>query len=244
MVLLFCMPDRAVAASGGQKILIVTSNQHTYGNTSISAANHFEEIVIAYDVFKKAGYVVDFVSPLGGAVPLGYVDTANQTQKDHLYDPAFMNLLKNTKRPTHIDPKAYSAVYYSGGGSAMFGIADNKEIQTIANTIHASGGVISAICHGTAGIVHLKQRDGSPLLLNRKITGFPDMFEDTKAAYYKAFPFSIEKKVGNGGGNFVYSKKWAANFYIVDGNVITGQDPSATASVAREVIKAIRQERT
>jgi len=68
LYLLLFQPDCAFAspvshgANGmpgqGQKILIVTSNQHTYGNTSISAANHFEEIVTAYDVFRKNGYVV------------------------------------------------------------------------------------------------------------------------------------------------------------------------------------------
>lgn len=41
------------------KILFVTSNQDFYGNTKIPAANHFEEIVVPYDIFIKAGYTVD-----------------------------------------------------------------------------------------------------------------------------------------------------------------------------------------
>jgi len=65
----------------GPKILFITSNQHTYGDTKLNAANHFAEIVVAYDIFKKQGYVVDFVSPSGGAIPLGYIETSNQTQK-------------------------------------------------------------------------------------------------------------------------------------------------------------------
>lgn len=224
-----------------QKILIVTSNQHTYGNTNISAANHFEEIVIAYDVFRKNGYAVDFVSPEGGAIPLNYIDTANAIQKAHLYDAQFMGLLKNTRHPRQVNASDYRAVYYSGGGSAMFGVADNKSIQEIATAIYRSGGVVSAICHGTAGIVNLKNTDGSSLLAGRNITGFPDLFENTKADYYKTFPFSIDKEVTRQGGNFSYSKEWSANFYIVDGNIITGQDPSATVSVAQQVIKAIQR---
>ena len=39
-----------------KNILIVTSNQHTYGNSNINASNHFAEIVLAYDVFVKNGY--------------------------------------------------------------------------------------------------------------------------------------------------------------------------------------------
>lgn len=56
-----------------QRILIVTSNQHTYGNTDINASNHFSEIVLAYDVFVKHGFSVDFISPKGGAIPIGYI---------------------------------------------------------------------------------------------------------------------------------------------------------------------------
>lgn len=223
------------------RILFVTSNQHTYGNTKISAANHFEEIVIAYDVFRKNGYAVDFVSPDGGAIPVGYVDTSNPTQKEHLYDASFMALLKNTLKPEQINASEYQAVYYSGGGAAMFGVAENKRIQNIAGTIYENGGVVSAICHGTAGIVNLKNPDGAFIFANKKVTGFPDIFEDTKAEYYKAFPFSIDKEVSKNGGNFVYSKKWGDNFFIVDGNIITGQDPTATASVAQEVIRNLQR---
>jgi len=48
-----------------EKVLFITSNQHTYGTTTINTANHFGEIVFAYDVFVKNGYQVDFVSPKG-----------------------------------------------------------------------------------------------------------------------------------------------------------------------------------
>lgn len=223
------------------KILFITSNQDTYGNSDINAANHFEEIVIAYDVFVKNGYAVDFVSPNGGAIPLGYMETSDKIQKEYLYNSAFMTLLENTFKPEQIDAKDYQAVYYSGGGSAMFGVAENQSIQNIAGKIYGSGGVVSAICHGTAGIINLKNSAGEYIFLNKKITGFPDIFEDTKAEYYKTFPFSIDKEISKNGGNFVYTKKWAADFHVSDGNIVTGQDPSATASVAREVIEIIKR---
>ena len=92
------------------RVLFVTSNQHTYGNTSLNTANHFEEIVIAYDTFRKSGLAVDFVSPNGGAIPLGYIETSNQTQKDYLYDAAFMDLLQNTLKPGQINPNDYQAI--------------------------------------------------------------------------------------------------------------------------------------
>jgi CubicO group peptidase (beta-lactamase class C family)/putative intracellular protease/amidase len=243
--LVVCWSGRAAAfantagATANTKILIVTSNQHTYGNSSLNTANHFEEIVIAYDIFRKKGYQVDFVSPDGGAIPLGYIQTSNPIQKKYLYDAQFMNLLKNTFRPEQVRAGDYRAVYYSGGGAAMFGVAENTGLQNISSSIYESGGVVSAVCHGTAGIVNLKSRDGVPIFRNKNVTGFPDLFEDTKAEYYKTFPFSIDKEIARNGGNFVYAKQWGSDFHVVDGRLITGQDPNATASVAREVVKAI-----
>lgn len=228
------------APDNSNRILFVTSSQHTYGKTGINAANHFAEIVVAYDVFKKHGYAVDFVSPDGGAIPLGYIETSDAVQKKYLYDASFMALLKQTFKPEQVQAQDYRAVYYSGGGSAMFGVADNKAIQGIAESIYRNNGIVSAICHGTAGIVHLKNSDGKHIFADKKITGFPDLFEDTEAPYYKSFPYSIDKEITRNGGNFIYSKKWNDNFYVVDGRVITGQDPSATASVAEQVIKSLQ----
>ena len=222
-----------------ENILIVTSNQHTYGNSNINASNHFAEIVLAYDVFVKNGYSVDFISPKGGAIPIGYIATSDSIQKKYLYNNEFMNILKNTKKPSEIDPKNYKAIYYSGGGAAMFGIAENSEIKKIAEQIYNQNGIISTVCHGTAGIVNLKDNQGNSLFQNKKISGYPDLFENKEAEYYKTFPFSIEDKINENKGSFLHSQKQRDNFYIIDGKFITGQDPSATTSVAQKVVETL-----
>ena len=222
-----------------KNILIVTSNQHTYGNSNINASNHFAEIVLAYDVFVKNGYSVDFISPKGGAIPIGYIATSDSIQKKYLYNNEFMNILKNTKKPSEIDPENYKAIYYSGGGAAMFGIAENSEIKKIAEQIYNQNGIISTVCHGTAGIVNLKDNQGNSLFQNKKISGYPDLFENKEAEYYKTFPFSIEDKINENKGSFLHSQKQRDNFYIIDGKFITGQDPSATISVAQKVVETL-----
>ncbi len=222
-------------------ILFIVSNQHTYGNTAMNTANHFAEIVLAYDVFVRNGYHVDFVSPEGGAIPIGYLQTSDTIQKRYLFDADFMNKLKTTRLASDIDPKQYQAVYYGGGGAAMFGVPEDKAIQDISRTVYENKGVVSAICHGTAGIAHLKTSDGNYIYAGKRVNGFPDIFENKDAAYYKTFPFSIEELIKERGGNFSYSKEGWDDYYLVDGRLITGQDPTASASVAAEVIKALEQ---
>ena len=229
-----------VLTNAQKKILFVTSNQDFYGNTKIPTANHFEEIIVPYDLFIKAGYTVDFISPKGGAIPIGYINTSNNLQKKYLYDGWFMDKLERTKNPTEIKVEDYSVIFYSGGGAAMFGVAEDVTIQKIAKNIYTKNGIIAAICHGTAGIINLKDENKKSLYAGRKITGYPDLFENKEAEYYKAFPFSIDKEITRNEGKFVYSDKGGDAFYIVDGRFVTGQDPTSGANVANEVIKILK----
>ncbi|GGG58561.1 nuclear transport factor 2 family protein [Epilithonimonas arachidiradicis] len=224
-----------------KKILFVTSNQDHYGNTKISTSNHFEEIIVPYDEFTRAGYLVDFVSPKGGAVPVGYINTSDSLQKQYLYDGWFMDKLEHTMNPREIIAENYAAIFYSGGGAAMYSIPEDENIQKIAVQIYNENGVISTICHGTAGIAFLKDENGKPLYAGKKITGYPDHLEKKELEYYKAFPFSIDQAIKNNKGKFVYSEKGSDGFYVVDSRFVTGQDPSSAAHVAREVVSLLKK---
>lgn len=238
LLLFLCIHQIDILAQN--KILFVTSNQDFYGNTKIAAANHFEEIVVPYDVFIKAGYTVEFISPKGGAIPVGYINTSDTLQKKYLYDSWFMDKLEHTLKPTEIFAENYSAIFYSGGGAAMYGVAEDTIIQKIARNIYNRNGVVSAICHGTAGIAYLKDENKKSLYAGRKITGYPDEFENRNAEYYKTFPFSMDKAIKKNDGDFVYSNKGGDAFYIVDGRFVTGQDPSSASKVANEVIAILK----
>ncbi len=224
-----------------QKILFVTSNQDFYGTSKISASNHFEEIVIPYDIFTKAGFTVDFISPKGGAIPIGYLNTSDSIQKKYLYDSFFMNKLEHTKKPTEVNSKNYAAIYYSGGGAAMYGVAEDESIQTIARNIYKNNGIVSAICHGTAGLAYLKDENGKSLYSGKKITGYPDKFENKNREYYKAFPFVMDQAIKNNQGNFVYSDQGWDSFYVVDGRFVTGQDPTSASKMTYEIIRLLRE---
>ena len=233
----FLIASNAVAQN---KLLFVTSNQDYYGNTKIIASNHFEEIVVPYDVFTKSGYVVDFISPKGGAIPIGYFNISDSLQKKYLYDGWFMDKLEHTKKPNEIIAKNYMAIFYSGGGAAMYGVAADTAIQKIAREIYNKNGVISTVCHGTAGIAYLKDENGKSIYEGRRITGYPDKLENKEMEYYKAFPFIMDKAINDNAGEFVFSDKEKSGFYIVDGRFVTGQDPSSASKVANEVVTLLK----
>ncbi|MBC8986329.1 DJ-1/PfpI family protein [Pedobacter sp. N36a] len=148
-----------------KRILFVTSNRDFYGNKKIAASNHFEEITVPYDIFKKAGYTVDFISPKGGAISIDHINTSNSLQKRYLYDGCFMDKLEHTMKPSEITAENYQAIFYTGG-PPMSGVTEDTAIQEISRKIYNKNGVVSAICHGTAGMAFLK--DESVSFLDKK----------------------------------------------------------------------------
>jgi len=222
-----------------KSILFIVTNAHYYEGTEISTGNSFAEIINAYDVFINAGYTVDFVSPNGGAIPLAYINTSDVMSKKYLYDKNFMNALKNTKKPSEIMASKYKAVQYIGGGGAMFGVPVNKEIQKIAMTIYEEhNGIISSVCHGTAGIVNLKTKDGKYLVDGKKVSGYPEDYENKEKDYFKTFPFLIKKTIQNRGGKFNFSER--GNAYVeVDGRLITGQNYLSSKPVSLKIVELI-----
>jgi len=228
------------SVQNGERILFIVSNAHFHGELERPAGASFSELVSAYHTFKINGYTVDFVSPEGGAVPLAYINTSNELHKQYLYDEDFMYALKYTKRPEQVLPENYKAVHYIGGSNAMYGVAENEAIQAISMEIYEKHqGIISSVCHGTAGIVHLKNQDGSYLVSGKRISGYPDEWENPNAAYYQQFPFQIEKIIERRNGDFRYGKK-NTSYVEVDGRVITGQNFQSSEAVALKIIEQLQ----
>jgi len=223
----------------GKRILFIVSNAHYHGTSSLPVGASFSEIVNAYHEFKTAGFTVDFVSPEGGAIPLSYINTSNELQKKYLYNTDFMYALANTKTPDEITASKYKAVHYIGGSSAMYGVADNQKIQNLVMDIYENhNGIISSVCHGTAGIAFLKLSTGQYLVAGKRISGYPDEYENPQKAYFRQFPFQITQTIEKHGGDFNYSPRGSAHIEA-DGRVITGQNYLSSGLVAQKIIQMI-----
>jgi len=228
----------------GKRILFILSSAHFHGDSALPAGVSFSEIVNAYDEFSKAGFSVDFVSPQGGALPLAYIDTSEQKHKQYLYDRDFMYAIGHTLKPEQIVAKDYRAVHYVGGSNAMYGVADHPQLQKISMEIYEQhGGLISAVCHGTAGIAHLRLKNGEYLVKGRRISGSPDEYELQDRPYFKQFPFLITKTIEERGGTFLYSPRNTPHIEV-DGRIITGQNQLSSAGVAKAMVALLNEEAT
>jgi putative intracellular protease/amidase len=233
---------RYPAPTHGRQVLLAVSNADTMQGSRLSAGNSFAELIHAYTTFREAGYGVQFVSPEGGAVPLAYIDTSNPEHKSKVYDSDFMWALANTRSPEDVNAADYAALMYIGGSAAMFGVADHPGLKALAVRIYEQqGGIVSAVCHGSAGLVDLTLSDGTALVSGKRVTGYPDAFEDKSAAYYKTFPFSIEQRLLERKGLFRHGVRNTSHVEI-DGRLITGMNWQSTRDVATAIIQSLEAE--
>lgn len=224
------------------KILVVMTNHDKYPSREDTTGLWVTELTHFYEVAHKAGYQMDFISPKGGAVPLDersqkwiYMD---KQARAYLADPVFMSRLNNTLQPSEVKASDYKAIYFTGGHGVMWDFPNNPELTTLAEQIYRQGGVVSAVCHGVAGILSLKDEQGKALIANRKVTGFSNR-EESLSGMIKQVPFFLENQLKSKGAKYSQGFFPFTSYVIVDDRIITGQNPQSPREVGEEVVKKL-----
>jgi putative intracellular protease/amidase len=229
-------------AKANGKILVVMTNHSAYPSRSDKTGLWLTELTHFYDVALAAGYDMDFVSPLGGQVPLDerslksiYLD---KSARDHLADPAFMQRLKTTLAPSVINPSQYKAIYYTGGHGTMWDFPTNKALQNISEQIYRQGGIVSAVCHGVGGLLPLQDENGKPLIADRTVTGFANI-EETLSGIKSQVPFSLQNGLIERGAKYKQAFVPFTSYVVSDDRIITGQNPQSSKEIAEAVVKRL-----
>jgi putative intracellular protease/amidase len=237
-----CQPPQASDAKPQKektmsKVLIVVTSHDQLGQTGQKTGAYLAEITHPYDVFTNAGVAVEFVSPKGGKITLDGVNRDDPINRAFLDDPKRMALLDTTKKPSEIDSTNYDAIFYAGGHGTMWDFPDNIELARIATTIYERGGVVSAVCHGPAGLVNVKLSDGKYLVAGHEVAAFTNE-EEAAAGKTQIVPFLLETKLFERGAKVKTAEKFTANV-VVSGRLVTGQNPASAAGVAESLVKLL-----
>jgi putative intracellular protease/amidase len=195
-------------------------------------------------VAEKAGFAVDIASPSGGHVPIDpeslTADVLKQGGTDKRYqDRAFMDRLTRTMKVGDADPSAYDAIYMTGGHGVCFDFPRSADLARLTAALYEAGKVVSAVCHGPAGLLEVKLSNGNHLIAGKKVTGF-SWDEEVKVGRDAAVPYSLEEELKKRGAS--YTRAWfafAANV-VEDGRLITGQNPASAAGVGEAGVTRLK----
>ncbi len=225
------------------RILHVVSNVAHYGNATEPTGLWLSELTHAWHVFAARGHEQRLVSPSGGLSPLEPRSlkwpNIDATAKAWLADEARMALLARTCRPDEIDPADFDAIYFTGGHAVMWDFPDAQGLQRITRGIHERGGIVSSVCHGYCGLLNTTLSDGTLLVAGRRLTGF-SWREEVLAGVARQVPYNAEEEMKRRGA--LYEKAWLpfVSKVVVDGRLVTGQNPQSARATAEQVAALLR----
>lgn len=229
-----CLLWSATSASAeeGRKILMVVTS-HDRIDEAHPTGLWLEEFAVPYELFTAAGHAVTVASPKGGAAPLDPRSAGDAGR----FAPETMAALQDTVPLATLDPAGFDAVFVPGGHGTMFDFPnDPAVVRTVSHAI-AVDAPLALVCHGPAALVGAMKPDGSPAAAGRRVTGFTNAEEDA-VELTDQMPFLLETKLAEQGATFV----GAANFtehVVVDGNLVTGQNPASSAATARALLERL-----
>ncbi|MFF5207692.1 type 1 glutamine amidotransferase domain-containing protein [Streptosporangium sp. NPDC000396] len=218
-------------------ILLALTSHDRLGDTGRTTGFYVSEAAHPWQVFAEAGYRVDLVSPRGGRPPMDGVDLSDPVQRAFLDDAHVAARLGATLRPEQVDPAGYDAILYVGGHGTMWDFPGDAALARVARDIYEAGGVVAAVCHGPAGLLGITLSDGRHLVDGKAVTAFTND-EESAVELTGVVPFPLQTALEERGARH----SGAANFaphVVVDGRLITGQNPASAVGVAEAVVKAL-----
>ncbi|WP_339022455.1 type 1 glutamine amidotransferase domain-containing protein [Spiroplasma endosymbiont of Crioceris asparagi] len=223
-----------------KKILVVLTNIDHYGNSDVKTGLWLSEATDFVDIMQGEDFLIDYISPKGGRVPLDPVGMSFATERDLeiLNSKDFQErAIQNSLTPSDVNPKDYAAIYYTGGHGVMWDFAKNEALDKLALEIYKNDGFITSVCHGVAGLLWMKDKKGNYFIKDKEITGFTDQ-EEILSKKEMLVPFSNEKVGKENEAKFIIESPFKP-FVVKDDRIITGQNPQSAKLVAEWLLNEL-----
>ncbi|MFD8970731.1 type 1 glutamine amidotransferase domain-containing protein [Streptomyces sp. NPDC059568] len=204
------------------------------------------EFIDPHIVFSQAGYDITIATPGGIAPTVDEFSLAPEMNNNdqsaideqRAYLAALGTKLTQPVRLEDVKADDYDAVYVSGGHGPMEDLAVNKKIGKIFTTLLPNQDkVVAAVCHGVGALLPAKNEEGTWPFAGRRITGFTNE-EETALGFGDKAPWLLESRLRAAGANFFVGAAFGPHV-IVDGNLVTGQNPASAQPSAEAVVKAL-----
>ncbi len=195
-----------------------------------------EEFAVPYMALTKAGVQVTVASPAGGAVPIDEKSQPSEKEAQE-WAPA-LSALHTTRTLASVKDEAFDLIFLPGGHGPLVDLASDATLQEMLSRQDAEGKLIAAVCHGPAGLLHVRRREGSPLLKGRRVTGFTNM-EERLAGLHDKVPFLLEDEMKAQGGDYHSALLPMLSHVERDGHLITGQNPRSSEAIGEAMVEAL-----
>lgn len=220
-----------------KKILVVVTSHGRLGSTPEQTGLWLEEFAACYHRFIGSGFAVTVASPAGGGVPIDprSLEGGFPDRESRKFMASRDPVLDDTAKLSEVNPGAFSALFYPGGHGPMWDLARDRRNARIVSDFFARDKPVGALCHGAAALLKARKRNGYPAVFGRRLTAFSNR-EELDIGYDGLLPFMLEDKLRSLGACFTAKERWRPHV-VVDGNLVTGQNPDSAPAAAEAIVE-------
>lgn len=219
-------------------VLFILTNAAEIGPHHRRTGYFFPEVAHPYEVFDHAGIAVEYASPLGGTPPEDGYDDSDPAQRA-FRDSAAIRRMAHSRKLSEVDVLDYDAIFFPGGLGPMVDIATDPDVKRAVARAWNGGKIVAAVCHGPAALLGVTGEDGKPLVQGRKLTSFSN---EEESGYARAdVPFNLEDALRAEGADYASAAVWQEKV-VVDGRLLTGQNPASGGPLAKAIVAALQGE--
>lgn len=223
--------------------MVLTSHDQL-GNTGRKTGFWLEEFAAPYFVFKDAGAQLTLASPQGGKPPVDPKSDLPENQTPAMArfkkDEGAQKALANTGKLSEMKADDFDTIFYVGGHGPLWDLAESTVSIALIESFYQAGKPVALVCQ-SPGVLHRVTANGQPLVKGKRVTGFTNQ-EEEAVQLTQVVPFLVENELKRLGAIFEKVPNWQP-FCIVDGNLITGQNPAPSTTTAQALVKRLGAEK-
>lgn len=122
----------------------------------------------------------------------------------------------------------------------MWDLAADQHSIRLIEAMFGVGKPVAAVCHAPGVFRHTRAPDGSPLVQGKSVTGFANT-EEGGVGLTHVVPFLVEDSLKQNGGVYSKTQDWQP-YAVVDGNLITDQNPASSEAAAKALLSRLAGE--
>ena len=139
---------------------------------------------------------------------------------------------------SEVDAADYDAILVPGGLGPMVDVARNPAVQRAVVRSWSTGKFVTAVCHGPCSLLGVDLGDGVPFVRGKKLTAFSKKEEYDYAR--DDVPYELEDALRAEGADYSSAENWQPKV-VVDGRLMTGQNPASAGPMAKELVAALKK---
>lgn len=257
-ILFVCTSSRGWSSSSGLWLEV----QLNYNNI-ITTLPSCKELSTPYYEFQSVGYRIDIATLEGGPPPIDsacfHLSNATESTERFLADEIAQECFRKANSLERIlssrEINKYGCIFLCGGHGAAEDFPHNdtikRAVEVVYNVRHAqnrllpcndiaqeTNGCVAAVCHGPLGLLDCLKQDGKPLLKDKFVAAFSNE-EERELGLIEKLKMLTETALEDVGAISVPSPPWRPNA-VVDGRLVTGQNPQSSQLVAQRVLDVLR----